>query len=68
MSLRWTLRKLYFLPSDLIERVLGNRDELVPPRSAIFTGSVDYFKSSGEAFVRRLADSGYLTPDSKAWT
>ena len=26
-SLRWTLRKLYFLPSDLIERVLSSRDE-----------------------------------------
>ena len=64
-SLRWTLRKLYFLPSDLIERVLNNRDELVPPRSSIFTGSVDDFRSSGEALVRRLAHSGYLTPESK---
>jgi len=64
-SLRWTLRKLYFLPSDLIERLLSNRDELVPPRSSIFTGSVDDFKSSGEALVRRLADSGFLTPESK---
>ena len=64
-SLRWTLRRLYFLPSDLIERVLSNRDELVPPRSSIFTGSVDDFKSSGEALVRRLAHSGYLTPESK---
>ena len=64
-SLRWTLRKLYFLPSDLIERVLNDRDELVPPRSSIFTGSVDDFRSSGSALVRRLADSGYLTPESK---
>src|SRR4029453_8895583 len=64
-SLRWRLRKLYFLPSDLIERVLNDPDELVPPRSSIFTGSVDDFRSSGEALVRRLADSGRLTPDSK---
>src|SRR5215213_471304 len=64
-SLRWTLRRLYFLPSDLIERVLSNRDELVPPRSSIFTGSVDDFRSSGEALVRRLAHAGYLTPESK---
>jgi len=53
-SLRWTLRKLYFLPSDLIERVLNDRDELVPPRSSIFTGSVDDFRSGGEALVRLL--------------
>src|SRR4029450_5706844 len=64
-SLRWRLGKLYFLPSDLIERVLNDPDELVPPRSSIFTGSVDDFRSSGEALVRRLADSGRLTPDSK---
>lgn len=62
--LRWTLRKFYFLPSDLIERVVGDRDEMVPPKSLIFTGSVDDFRSSGEALVRRLASFGSLTPES----
>jgi SAM-dependent methyltransferase len=62
---RWTLRKLYFLPSDLIDRVIGHREEMIPPKSMIFTGSVDDFKSSGEALVHRLVNFGGLTPDSK---
>jgi ubiquinone/menaquinone biosynthesis C-methylase UbiE len=63
--IRWMMRKLYFLPSDLVDWILGRREELVPPKSMIFTGSVDDFKSSGEALVQRLVDFGGLTPDSK---
>jgi SAM-dependent methyltransferase len=62
---RWTMRRLYFLPSDLIDRALGRRDDMVPPRSQIFTGSVDDFRASGMALVHRLVDFGGLTPDSK---
>src|SRR6266545_6476886 len=57
---RWTLRKLYFLPSDLIDRVIGHREEMIPPKSMIFTGSVDDFKSSGEALVHRLVNFGEI--------
>ncbi|MDQ3849837.1 MAG: class I SAM-dependent methyltransferase [Actinomycetota bacterium] len=64
-SLRWTLRRLYFLPSDFIKRMVGDRDEMVPPHASIFTGSVDDFRSSGEALVRRLAEFGVLAEDSK---
>jgi SAM-dependent methyltransferase len=63
--IRWALRKLYFLPSDLIELVLGQRDELVPPKSQIFTGSVDDFRTSGARLVDRLVDFGGLTSESK---
>jgi ubiquinone/menaquinone biosynthesis C-methylase UbiE len=62
---RWMLRKLYFLPSDLIDRLFRRREEMIPPKSLIFTGSVDDFKSSGEALVQRLVNFGDLTPDSK---
>lgn len=61
---RWLLRRLYFLPSDLIDRMLGHREEMFPPKSEIFTGSVDDFKRSGQALVRRLVDLAGLTPDS----
>src|SRR6266536_5213863 len=63
--IRWRLRKLYFLHSDLIDRVLGHRDEMVPPNSAIFTGSVDDFKSSGRALVGRLVEFADLAPDAR---
>jgi SAM-dependent methyltransferase len=59
------LRKLYFLPVDLIERLLGRRDPLVPPKSQIFTGSVDGFASSGRTLVERLVALKVLTPDAK---
>src|SRR5512133_3585462 len=62
--LRWMLRKLYFLPSDLADRVSGNRNEMIPPKSAIFTGSVDDFITTGNALVGRLVEFAELTPDA----
>lgn len=63
--LRWGLRKAYFLPFDLMESVLGRRDKVLPPKSAIYTGSVDDFRRSGDALVARLAELGGLTPESR---
>lgn len=63
--IRWTLRRIYFLPADLLDRLLGQRDELVPPRGKNFTGVPIGFKSSGETSVRQLVDLAALTPDSK---
>jgi SAM-dependent methyltransferase len=62
---RWLLRKIYFLPADLLEGLLGLREDMVPPRSMNFTGSVGDFKSSGETLVSRLVDYGCLTPTSR---
>jgi SAM-dependent methyltransferase len=62
---RWLLRKIYFLPADLLERLAGLKQDMVPPRSMNFTGSVGDFKASGEALVTRLVDYGCLTPDSR---
>jgi SAM-dependent methyltransferase len=64
-SLRWALRKLFFLPFDLVEKVLGHREEMVPPKSAIFTGSVDDFKSSGQAQLHHFLDFAAITPDAR---
>lgn len=63
--LRWILRRLYFLPFDLSDRLHGDRDDMVPPKSAIFAGSVDGFKKSGEILARRLIDYGGLEPSSR---
>lgn len=64
-SVRWELRKLYFLPFDLVDRLRGQRDDMVPPKSVIFTGSVDGFKSSGQAHFRHFVKFAAFTPDSK---
>jgi len=64
-SVRWALRKLFFLPFDLVERILGKREDMVPPKSAIFTGAVDDFKSSGQAQFEHMVAFAGLTPASK---
>src|SRR5689334_8909675 len=64
-SLRWALRRLYFLPSDLVQRRAGDRAGLFPPMSMIFTGSVDDFALSGSNLVNNLVDLECLRPDSK---
>lgn len=61
---RWTLRRLYFLPSDLLERLSGERDELTPPKSLVFTGSVDDFATSGAEQIAQFQVLGCLRPDS----
>jgi ubiquinone/menaquinone biosynthesis C-methylase UbiE len=62
---RWTLRRLYFLPADLIEKALGREDDLVPPKSEIFVGAVDTFRRSGDILLERLVDVAGLAPDAR---
>jgi SAM-dependent methyltransferase len=49
----------------LLDRIQGQRQDLVPPRSQIFTGNVDDFKSSGDALVAVLVETAGLTPQSR---
>jgi SAM-dependent methyltransferase len=62
---RWTLRRLYFLPSELIERLAGDAGALTPPKSRIFTGSVDDFAQTGEDLVDHLVELGCLDQESE---
>ena len=62
--LRWALRTAYLFPADVIERVVGRRTDMVPPRSMMFVGSVGDFESSGDVLVQRLIDVAGLTPES----
>jgi ubiquinone/menaquinone biosynthesis C-methylase UbiE len=53
---------VYFLPVDVVERLRGDREEMVPPKAQIFTGAVDGFKSSGRMLVQQLVAAGGLEP------
>lgn len=64
-SVRWGLRKLYFMPFDLVDTLTGRRDKMMPPRSENFTGSVDDFMVSARKHVRRLSRIAGLTPHSR---
>jgi SAM-dependent methyltransferase len=63
-SVRWNLRKLYFFVPELIESALGQSDELTPPKSKIFVGTVD-FKEGAQQGIDRLVRMGVITPESR---
>ncbi len=55
-------RRLYYLPADTIDGMLGRRPEGVPPRGKIFTGPGDYVKL-GEKFLTYFQQLGGLKPN-----
>jgi ubiquinone/menaquinone biosynthesis C-methylase UbiE len=57
-------RKLFYLPADSLDLLLGRRDPLTPPRGKIFFSAGD-FKKSGERFVQLLVDLGGLKPGDR---
>lgn len=58
-ALRPLVRKLYYLPQDLLNK---NKDELIPPKGNIFVGSGD-FKEQGERFLALFKEWTYLQPN-----
>ena len=60
--LRPAARKIYYLPADALDSVLGRRDVLVPPMGSIFVGRGD-FKRTGNRFFRHFLERGGLKPD-----
>jgi SAM-dependent methyltransferase len=64
-KVRWALRRLYFIPVDLADMLLGDRQEMMPPKSQIFVGSIDDFVSGGTARVQQLVEVAGLTPESR---
>ncbi len=46
-ALRFSARRLFYLPLDVLEKLFGKREGLTPPRGMIYTGSGD-FKRIGE--------------------
>jgi ubiquinone/menaquinone biosynthesis C-methylase UbiE len=63
--IRWALRRIYFLPIDVLERVSGSKDPMTPPKSRIFTGGVEGFGRSGDRLVERLVEVTNLAPNSR---
>lgn len=59
------LRRVYFLPLDIADRLLGRSDEMFPPKSQIFVGSVDGFRRTGQLLANHLVDFGGLEPDQR---
>ena len=63
-SLRRVVRRIYYLPIDIFERVTGKRDAITPPRGKIFIGSGD-FLMQGERLLDILTQHGGLMPSHR---
>jgi SAM-dependent methyltransferase len=62
--LRWFMRKAYFAPIDIADRLLARRMTEVPSKAGTFTGAVQDFVASGEAFVDALRAVAGMTTSS----
>ena len=60
-GLRFSARRLFYLPTDVINKLLGNREPLVPPKGLIYTGSGN-FKEIGEMQLRYFREYCNLLP------
>ncbi len=59
--LRFLIRRLYYLPVDIFEKLSGRRDDLTPPRGLVFVGFGD-FKRSGELLLDQIKKVTDLQP------
>lgn len=61
-KLRFTARKIFYLPTDLFELVSGRRQKHVPPKGDIFIGSGDFIQQ-GKHHLKLLKKHLDLSPD-----
>lgn len=61
-SWRLRLRRVYYMPVDIIDGIRGKRNALTPPKGLIFTGSGDYIKQ-GQVFLQHFKKLGGLAPN-----
>lgn len=62
-SWKIVLRRIYYFPNDLIDRLKG-RDSLTPPQGMIYIGKGD-FKEVGESFKRYFIELANLLPNER---
>jgi SAM-dependent methyltransferase len=61
---RARIRRIWYLPLDLFDRLTGGSVDLKPPRSMMNVGAGD-FRESGEGYLDRFIDTGRLTPSGR---
>jgi len=60
-SIRFLIRRILYLPIDLLNLLTGKNDKMTPPKGRIFIGSGD-FKQQGQRLLKVLIDKGGLMP------
>ncbi|MGE0089141.1 MAG: class I SAM-dependent methyltransferase [Bacteroidales bacterium] len=59
---RFLARRIFYLPSDLVNKFKITDEKLQPPKGMIFTGSGDFTKQ-GELFLKHFIEYGGLKAD-----
>ena len=57
-----SVRRLFFLPVDLLDKALGRRDPLIPPRWMVFVGGCNF---NDQEFLRYFTELGGLKPSNR---
>ena len=60
-GMRRLVRRVWYLPSDLVDSMSGRRGPMIPPKGRIFIGSGD-FADAGEAIRVQLVELAGLKP------
>lgn len=60
---RYLVRRLYYLPVDIMDSLSGKRNKYIPPRGLIFTGGGDYLELAN-MFFAYFKQYCNLKPDS----
>lgn len=63
-ELRLLIRRIYFFPIDIYDRVSGRAEKLTPPKGKIFVG-VGEFKKIGEDLLKQIITTCGMTPDAR---
>jgi len=58
------LRRVYYLPGDILDSVSGKRDSLTPPKGRVFIGSGDFIKQ-GNSILQQFIDLGALKTNAR---
>lgn len=58
------MKKIYYFSADIIDLLLGRRDDLTPPQKMFFFGEGD-FKKIGKGFLRYFIELGDLKPNER---
>ena len=61
---RLLVRRIVFYPADIWDKLSGNKKELAPPRSMIYTGTGDFIKA-GQLYLSYFIQYGELRPNHR---
>lgn len=63
-KLRRLIRRVYYLPVDLLDSITGKRDALTPPKGRVFIGSGDFIKQ-GNNILQQFIELGGLKKNAR---